>query len=428
MPFYSYSAQDATGKWVEGTLHAASAEEARRALAAQRLLVQRLGERGSLAPATPAVAPRPAPVAAPAPVPATAPATAPVVIKTGRGSAKERFFLFSQLHSYAKSGMNPRTALEDLAGRTQHPGYAGSLREAAAATGEGFRLSDSLERYPRLYPPDVIGTLRAGESAGFMPEALEEIARQTGDSIGFGRKFLWLGCSTLPVLFVAPLVVVGVFSATRSMKIQNDSNFTVGAGSALGQSFGAVVQQNLLVLLAFYFLLAAGIWFARSDLIAELRHRVALFLPPLSGRARSEGLGRFTWAMGLASRSGVSPREAWSLAAATIPNRALRARLMGIGNRMRESARLSPALRETGVVPDSMASIVETGEMTGDVPGALDTVARMFAAENQSHGNKAAIIATMVVTPLLAVMVAVMLFLMYREYFNGLMDAILGDT
>ena len=166
MPFYQYSASNSQGLLLQGTLQAASSDAAKAALTSAGYVVRELREQAAAA-STPITAnvPRisapqvaqPRPVAQPvvntsgvsiprvprpenaAPVHLNSPAAATnklTEFKTKKGKDRDLFFLFTQLGSYFRSGMNPAQSLNDLTARTPER-YRESLRYAAQSVSEG---------------------------------------------------------------------------------------------------------------------------------------------------------------------------------------------------------------------------------------------------------------------------------------------------
>ncbi|MBI3721996.1 MAG: type II secretion system F family protein, partial [Fimbriimonas ginsengisoli] len=203
MPHFKFKAFDNAGRDHEGTLEAADAREAAAHLVAQGLKVRLLQEAAPApqfqlgpAPAQPAPKQRPTPQApavrpfrptpqAPSPQPpgpgAPAPSTkasvaSSPVIRTPRGSDKDRFFLFSQTAAALRAGINPAEFFSNMAPRVP-PRFRGSMSALSAAAAEGTAISAVLAQYPNLYPSSVVGLVRAGEQGGFLPEACDTVAR-----------------------------------------------------------------------------------------------------------------------------------------------------------------------------------------------------------------------------------------------------------
>jgi type II secretory pathway component PulF len=417
MRFYQYTARDSKNLDVGGTMQASTEEEARQSLAKfglQVLSVQELStprQAPQVGPIIQPPAPRPPaqrPTAAippkaalqaspynynqPQPVLNTPVTNSLPVVRTAPGTDKQRFFLFSQLASAFRAGINPSQAFQQVAQRSAGQ-FRPSLDEASAATAEGKTISQVFERYPDLYPDHVVGLIRAGEAAGFLPEAMDEVARQAESAHSFGRFFFWVWFLAVNFLLSVPATWI----MTRGLVgMVDDMNRTGGAGgpNAGVQSFGQEMWRSLLwpwgpITLVAY----AGFWVFRryylSSFAKDLRHKIGLKVPVYGKRARHENLARFAWTMSRVGKAGIAPARAWQLAADSVPNLAFRDQLVDIGTQMRENTRLSDIIHRSPVFPDEYAPMIATAEYTGDMPTAMEHLAQVSGGEFVAAQNYA---------------------------------------
>ncbi len=404
MPSFEYSAIDRQGNSVQGQVQANTRDEAALSLTQTGLLVSRLAQVGgtplqqqarvqqpSQIQQGPAAAPpqggqvfsSPPPVVTKAPkqtvtpsarsvAPATRTHTAVRQVRTKAGTDKDLYFVFSQLQSYARSGINPVEAYTNVASHCRRADYGKALNEAADAAKEGRPLSDVFERYVDLFPPHVVGMVRAAEQGGFFPEAYDLITDQAHASHKMRIWFRWLLGIAIMVGICLPITGLMVRAALVDWDIQEKNG---GNAPPWGTLFASIGRELVWPSGPIILILVIGTWlFARywqSMPNRERRHQMALIVPSVNKRARAESLSVFAWTMGNLAKVGMPPRTIWELSAATIPNLAVRHQLEQTSQRMSEQTKLSEAMQMSRQVPDEYAPIVQTGEVTGDVPGAL---------------------------------------------------------
>lgn len=319
------------------------------------------------------------------------------VVRTIQGTYKHRFFLFSQLGAAMHAGLNPAQVLNEMAMRGPMA-YRASLAEAAVAATEGIPLSTVFARYPDLYPPDITGMMAAGEAAGFVPEALNEIANQQERAHQFQRFFFWVWF----VIANALLTIPGIWIFCKGLLKGADSIIKSGGQGANGESgigyglreitrgFGSALLWpwgpiTLLVYAALYFA-----WrYLGSRVGMRSRHRLGLIWPAFGKRARNENLTRFSWVMSRVSRAGIAPAKAWQLSAASVPNLIMRENLMAAGAHLQGAERLSEILARTKVFPEEYVPVVSSAEYIGDVPAAMERLANMSNGEFVAAQNVA---------------------------------------
>lgn len=390
MPQFRFRAFDNSGASSEGDIHATTAHEAVRQLAQKGLKVQSIVAAEA---APPPVAPKPVQAAlppqqqpkpvAPAPIarPKTVETPTPVrmyaatpsppmtPVRTKPSSYTDLFFIFSQLARLIQSGITTSEALQQLAVRERNPERQQAFRHMAALTSEGASLADAMAIYDDLFPPGVVGAVRAGENGGYLWQACESISEQQQNSASIRKVYWWVNSLVLSSIIMLPATVAINQGLDYSFKTMSGlPGLITGTGKALLGPMGWILA---LILIAYYI----GKWhFAKTEQRA-LRHRVGFYTPILGKRAIQENLRFFTWHLGNLSKAGISPMSSWQLASRAVPNLEYAKIVEENSQSMTESSKLSQLLYSSKMVPREYADLIETGEMTGSLPQALDQAA-----------------------------------------------------
>ena len=415
MPYFRYTAEDTGGRMLDGTVEANTVDQATYALHLRGLRVTSIS--GGPAPIATV---GPAASAPHAPVRATAPSL--LVTRTRSISDASRHFLFLQLSQQLKAGIAPSQALQTIARHLRLPELHEALLAASRETAEGKPLSDALARYPDLFPSNVVGSLRAGEVGGFLPQAAEVLAEQAGTAHRFKRFFWFVWVLAANALIAIPMM----FWLTRSLLGAYD-RYEAGSGEGAIPSEMMARLPVLLAVLVFITFLVFFLrwWFGRLEM-RGLRHRLGLKWPIFGARARLENLSYFSWVLSMISRSGIVPNVAWALAANAVPNDAVRDELLVAGAKMREGSRLSEAMVGT-LFPEQFVGAVATGEMVGDVPGALDQMTLAGKAEFETAQTYAKVRGGCWGALALAVTSGILLILFFKFWYQDLVHKVIGD-
>ncbi len=366
----------------------------------------------------------------PAPIQVNTPTARPLgePRKTAYSREKDIYFIFSQLSAYFKSGVNPAEAFTNIASKQTRQDIKESLLLVASRVGEGSGIADILSLYPYLYPPHVVGAIRAGEVGGYLPEAAENIAGQADSSRKMRRLMVWLG---LCAVGIPPAIPIGqsMFNAVeKSWDAQEAAGGNAPVAATLWNGFvkeitGPLGITWLIILILFVILIFA--W--QSMPVRLLRHRLALLVPTIGKRNRAESFAAFTWNLSNLTKAAVSPRESYNLAAQTVPNQRIRQALEEQGRLMTDQTKLSEALFETKMMPFELSAMVQTGELTGDVPGQLLNGARAQQQEFESQSNYTKMRVGCWIALLATCIGPAAVFWLYRDFMLGLMKRILGE-
>lgn len=358
--------------------------------------------------------------------PAAAPA-AVATVKTKWSSDKELFFLFSQLGQFFRAGIAPQAAFHNLANSSK-PHFTQALREVENNATEGRPISDIFEKYPYLFPPDVVGVTRAGEVSGHLGEAFENISSQVEASARIKRRLSYFLYLLVGIFATFPIIYGVVLGSMDSIKKQDQSGGNLDVGSTVRTSIFTELSHQIIPSLLIFACFMLFLQILHSMPLRRLRHQLVLRLPALGGRVRAEAIARFTWALGLVSRGGVSPQTTFTIAATCVPNLILRDQLMDSARTMLESERLSSALKRSQALPVEYTHIVETGELTGDVPRALSDIHRATDADLKAREGTTVTVSSILFYVGLGVITLFMVAFLYKLYASSLITTILGDS
>lgn len=309
---------------------------------------------------------------------------APAFYRTSASSDKERFFVFSQLAQQVRAGIGPAQALAGLGSTVRDKPMAEALRHAGRVAAEGGPISAVLELYPDLFPASVPGMVRAGEQGGFLPDALQAISDQALLSHKFRRFFWFVWFCAANALLAIPFAFYLRSGLLKAWEVA-EGGVAAAPGSPAGSILATFASLLLWPTLPIVGALAAATLILRRLLSGRAwerrRHALGLRVKTFGARARHENLSVFSWTLANLGRAGIPPRNAWWLAANAVPNLAIRDRLVSMGSRMGEGAKLSEAAIDPGLFPPEYAPMLATGEAVGDVEGSLQRLAEMSRQE-----------------------------------------------
>jgi general secretion pathway protein F len=425
MPFFQYSATDKTGRQVQGTMQATTADAAR--LALQNAGLQTHDVRPQQVGQAPPARPKARPVAPPARPQASRPIVAtPSVVRTPPGSDKHLYFILTQLSDFFRSGISPAQALQHLSDKAP-PLYKQSLSEASIRVAEGMTLSECLARYPDLYPAHVVGAIRAAEAAGFVPDAVMRKSATVLSARKIGVKCVIFILMAGIMVVITPLSLAVINGALDSIRQQDAAGGTLPVGTTI---WGAVLQQ-LKVMAPLALVIAGLIWFGawgwKQRPMQRLRHRLGL-LPPLRKRAESEAMYWLGWSMSMATKAGLTHQAAYTLSVESIPNLILRERAMADAKGIRENEPLSQALARSTMLPREYGDMVRNAEIAGNVSGALERIGDSAEADFIRTDSAASALLMVLLYIPLGLLTLVLATLLISTWYKGLIDWGLGES
>lgn len=421
MPFMRFEATDPTGKFVSGTLQAASAQELQAILARQNLTLRSL-EGKPLAPNT---APKPVarqverPVAQARPAPVAQPTAASAVFSPVLTS-KQSQLLYTQWASFLRSGFSSAQMISHSTAR-----YSGRAKASFEAMEKevagGMALSEAMARRPKTFTLDAVATIKAAEASGTLPDALDLLATAVEKSRAF-RVPLWYFFFMSAALIWCGVGGIAVQTAShKTISRQFDADGKLPQVGTLVQEL--VKAQGMFwvgLFLALFFL--GVVWLLYRPAMAMFRHTVGYNNPIARGRAMSEAVMRVGWTMNAMLQAGVAPYRAIQTALESIPNLALRKRALDRLSKHTESDPLHIVMARTGLFEPQYVDILQNGELTGNPTAAMSSVMSAEASNFEFATNKTRVYVAGITTIVMGIFTALMVLMLYLMYFKNMMS------
>lgn len=294
-------------------------------------------------------------------------------------ASRQDLALFTRrLSDLASAGLPLDRTLSVVGEQSESPALRLVATAALMDVRSGLPVSQALAKFPRLFPPVITETLRAGEASGqFGPVAgrladfqEKEVARRTAFSSALIYPALLtstaLGVVVFLITFVLPRLS-GVFKDLGT-GLPTTTKLLLGATDLITQNGALIV--GILVAAA----LGYRVWVA-TPAGALQRDAALLKLPAAGSVLRKAAISRFARVLGTLLFGGVPILESLRLAGLASGNRRLGQAADQVADDVREGRTLHDAMRDAGAFPPVLTHMTAIGEETGDLPTMLGRVA-----------------------------------------------------
>lgn len=360
MPTFQFTAKDANGATLTGTLEADDERAAAELLREQGRWPIRVERRR----------------AQPQPLQRTL-LDALLAPLTARVRLMELVVFYREMATLLHAGMTVFRALDLMAEQTPGGHLRTILREMLPDSERGTPLSELMARYPTTFSELGVAMVRAGESSGTLDLMLSRLADYHEREQELRNQIRW------KVMYLKLIVAVGlVVSAVVAVCLKSLG----GGGSLSGRAFAEALLKNALPLL----LLLAGLAALRVGLAVSLPLRRAydalkLYLPVIGGLVRQLACARFSRALASLYSAGMLMDEALENAAPVTGNSVMAEQIQRLVPSVQKGRPLGQALQSTGHFPQMVVQMVRVGEETGNLDEMLNKVASYY----ESHAAAA---------------------------------------
>lgn len=305
----------------------------------------------------------------------------------GRKKMKMREILdFSlNLRDLTTSGMTIGQALNSLSKRTTGTYRDVVLEDLRENINQGMSLSDALNRHPDTFSQFYSSMVRAGEASGQLPSSLDNIIthyermeKAKSSVIGalvYPVIVLFIGVAA--VIFLLLVVVpqfVTVFE-DLDMELPVPTKMLIGLSKFVGSLYGLILLA--VIVLAFMMFMA----YIKSEHGQFKWHGFLLRVPVIKGIIANNAFAQFSRTLGGLLKNGVPVLTAMKITEKSSTNRVVQAEAAHATDRIADGAPLSKTLENGGVFPQMFTDMLSVGEQSGDVPRALDNIAKRYDAD-----------------------------------------------
>jgi general secretion pathway protein F/type IV pilus assembly protein PilC len=365
---FAYKGINAEGKKVRDKVEAASLEEAKSKLKANRIIYQ------SITKETPSLFDNVS------------------FSRRYRISPKELAQLSRELAMYIRSGITIVSAIKIVQVHYEHNKKLHLfLKTVSTYLDEGKNLYGALESQSVVILPEFFKqSIKVSESSGILDEVLLELSRflKEQDRIAkevrsaFAYPSFMLFVSLLMVAFMLTFVVpqiTGIF-ANMDQELPMTTQFVIASGNFLSNNYQGI--------LAVIVLAVGGVVLLRrfNEGFRYATDRVLLKLPLFGMIALKNELARFAYVGSLLVRSGVPFVQTINLSANILGNSVLKSLFGDAAKKVVEGKQLSAALHESKVkLDDAFVQAIALGEETSQLEPVLVNISELYFEENRDR-------------------------------------------
>jgi type IV pilus assembly protein PilC len=400
MASYAYSAINAQGAVMSGTLSAPDAESARDQLRSKGLLAQTLVESAEAVEADGS---------------------------TGLGKrVKPRSLqIFSrQFATMIEAGLSVVAALTILEEQTADERLAAVVTAVRQEVESGSLLSEAMALHPKVFSRLYIAMVEAGEAAGVLDQVLDRVAYQIEKETAIKRRVKGAMVYPTVVICFASLVLVGMLMFIVPIFV----NIFASLGGDLPKltqivlSVSNVLRHDWFIVFPLVFGIIFGLRYAKgTEAGRRVWDRIKLRVPMKIGdTVRKVSMARFSRTLSTLVGAGVDIIKALEITGQTSGNWVIESSLAEVRTLVQEGVPIAVPLAADPTFPPMVAQMVRIGEESGELEKMLGKIADFY--EDEVDAAVAAL--TSIIEPLMMIgvgaMVGTILIAMYMPMFKML--------
>jgi type IV pilus assembly protein PilC len=283
----------------------------------------------------------------------------------------------TQLAIMLETGVTLNEALECIARQSEKPRVRMVMTDLCEQLQAGNSFSDSLSRHPRSFPTLYVALIRASEKSGMMARLLNRATAYLRDEQETIRKVK--GALTYPAIMFAFAITTTTFLlafvlprftaiyANKKAALPGPTRFLMALSDFL-------VNDWMLLVAAIATTIVAAFFYVRTNAGARLWHFVQLNVPLFGKLYRKLHLARGLRMCGTMAGAGVQLLECVKTAHDLCPNTYFRDLWQQAEEQIQAGKQLSEPLFASPLVPRSVAQMLYSGEKSGKLAMVMEQV------------------------------------------------------
>ena len=297
----------------------------------------------------------------------------------------QKILFVSHLKTMVKAGLSLIDALRILSEGIENKKLKKIIGEIKDGVEKGEQLSEVLARYPKVFPSIYVSMIAAGEKAGKMETALEQVSVQMKKSHELTSRIR--GAMMYPAVIVAAMigisieVVVFILPKLLVMFKEFDAELPLPTRILIFIT-DSTQKYGLWMLAGIIGLIVLSVWLIKKPKVKKVVHAFNLKLPIIGLVIKKINLARFTLTLSSLLESTIPIIEATRISSEVLGNVIYRDSLMIVSESLKKGEALSDILRRfPKIFPPMVTEMIMVGERAGKTEDMLRELAEYYGNE-----------------------------------------------
>ncbi|MEK7142683.1 MAG: type II secretion system F family protein [Patescibacteria group bacterium] len=311
----------------------------------------------------------------------------------GKVGLKDKIIFSKQLAMMIRSGLPLNDAFNALEEQTENKFFSKVIGQIGLEVKGGKALSESMAKYPKIFPELHIAMVRAGEKSGRLDDVLDRLSDQLQKDYDLISKIK--AAATYPILVIGALVAIVIlmllFVIPQLKTVFNDMGVELPIVTRIVLGTSDIMRKYWYI---FLIVLIGGIlgirFWAKTNTGGLIWDRFKLKIPLIGGLIKKIYMARFARTMGTLVASGLPMLDILATVSGVITNRVYQLAFKKIAKDVENGVQVSTSVRKQGIFPAMIYHLMAVGEKSGKLDYVLLSMADFFEKEIETTTNNLA--------------------------------------
>ena len=339
-----------------------------------------------------------------------------------RASLRDLAILNRQFASMTSSGLTLTRSLGILEEQTVMPSLKAALGQVRTDVQDGASLSAAMSKHPDQFPLLMVNMVGAGETGGFLDDALSRIAKMYESDAELRAKIK--SALTYPVIVLIFSVLMGtgviifIVPIFETMFAQLGGELPAPTQALVTLSHNAYWVIPLVVIVVVVSLRTYRRAMQRSAAFRLKSDRLKLRIPIFGKLFTKLAIARWARNFGTLLAVGVPVVQALDIVGGTSGNALIGEAMVDVRDSVRSGSTISGPMAKHDIFPSMVVQMLEVGEETGQTSEMLDKVADYYDQEVQTATEAFTSALEPILVVLMGVVIGTMVICLYLPMFS----------
>lgn len=299
-----------------------------------------------------------------------------------RITSKEMVAAVRMLSVMVSASVPLTDAMRNISHQSKNPNFKIILADIANEIEGGARLSEALERYPKVFSQFFVNMIRSGETTGQLSEVMNYLADQQEKDYDMMSKLK--GALSYPAIIVMGMGIAGfvmmVYVVPKLTQVLTEANVPLPLSTRIliGTS-GFMSQFWWLIIIAVVVFAVSFTYWIKTDYGRWVWDKFKLKIPIVGQLLREMYITRFCQSMSTLMRGGVTMVQALEIAASVMGNAVWKNMIIETIQEVNDGNSLVTAMQREKNVPIMAIQMLAVGEETGRLEEVLQRVGEFYS-------------------------------------------------
>jgi len=301
-----------------------------------------------------------------------------------RVTRTEVMHLSRQLGAFIRAGLPLIEAVHTIGIESENSSMRRMMHSVEQGLRRGDRLSDCLDRHPRIFPEFYRGIVRSAELTGQLDVVLDQLARYLERDLEARRKVksAMVYPAAIALMAVVTVVVLAVYVLPRFKSFFKSLDAKLPLPTRMLLAFTGFLTDYWWALLGGLVVAVGGVYAIMQTRSGRyFIDRLLLKVPVLGSTIKFVLVERFCRILSSMVGAGVNLPDAVRVGTESLRNLVFVRALHQVREAMLHGEGLAGPLAATGIFPSTAARMIRVGEETGTLDDQLATTAQFYETE-----------------------------------------------